>query len=128
MAMSVHVEVRPDALKHAHRLSMTISDADLVAVLADKLGPKVVADIVQKDRSCISRWRAGAKVPTGTSQTLRLVLQIFSMLEVAESEDTVRAWFLGMNPELDFAAPAEVVRIGKHRDVMEAARSFLDAA
>ncbi len=38
---------------------------------------------------------------------------------------TVRAWFLGLNPQLDDHSPAQSIRDGDFRDVLVAARAFL---
>jgi hypothetical protein len=37
----------------------------------------------------------------------------------------VRAWFLGLNPQLDDQSPAQSIRIGEFRDVLVAAKAFL---
>ena len=42
-----------------------------------------------------------------------------------ESPHTVRAWFLGLNPQLDDESPAQSIREGDFRDVLVAAKAFL---
>ena len=42
-----------------------------------------------------------------------------------EGARTIKAWFIGMNPELDDVSAAEVLRSGRVQDVLGAARAFL---
>lgn len=111
----------------AHRRSVQISTVDLLNTLVDKLGPSLVALIVNKDRSSVARWVSQKSVP-GNDDVRRALMtsyQIFQLLEGAESDHTIRAWFIGMNPQLDDQSPAEAISEGDHRGVMAAARAFL---
>lgn len=47
------------------------------------------------------------------------------MLAQLESPSVVRAWFIGMNPQLQDLSPAEVLRDGEDKVAMEAATAFL---
>jgi len=117
---------RTTAVRTAHRRSVQIGPLDLVAALCDKLGAKLVAFIVDKDPSTVSRWKTGATVPPEEElRPLRVAFQVFQLLESAESDPTIRAWFIGMNPQLDDESPSESLRTGNHREVMAAARAFL---
>jgi hypothetical protein len=110
----------------AHRDSLLVKDSDLVNALVLKLGTRLVGFIVDKDRSTISRWKKGeTKVPDDASQALRLVYEIFRLLEANESDHTIRAWFIGMNPQLDDESPAEAIQAGRFKDTLVAARAFL---
>ena len=53
------------------------------------------------------------------------VVQVFQLLQAEESPHTVRAWFVGLNPQLDDVAPAEAIRAGQLRDVLVAARAYV---
>lgn len=113
----------------AHRRSVEIAPSDLIATLCDKLGAKLVAFIVDKDLSTISRWKRGASTPTEDAlRPLRVAYQVFQLLESEESDHTIRAWFIGMNPQLDDVSPTESLQAGNHREVMAAARAFLAGA
>jgi hypothetical protein len=110
----------------AHRQSVTITPTDLVTALCDKLGPKSVAYIVDRDASSISRWKSGASDPGEAAlRPLRVTYQVFQMLEGLESDHTIRAWFMGTNPQLDDESPLEAVREGRNREVLAAARAFV---
>jgi len=50
---------------------------------------------------------------------------VFQLLMSVESPHTVRAWFTGMNPQLDDLSPAEAVRGGQDRAALAAARAFV---
>lgn len=58
-------------------------------------------------------------------QRLRVAYQVFHLLQSRESQHTVRAWFVGLNPQLDDEAPADAIRAGRLRDVWVAAKSYL---
>lgn len=121
--LAQHTRVARDS---AHYQSVKITDRDLVAALTDKLGATIVGYMTERDKSTVSRWRSGQNdVPDRAGQALRLVYQIFRMLEPLESDHTIRAWFIGMNPQLDDVSPAEAVQKGMHREVLGAARAFM---
>lgn len=110
----------------AHRRSVEISQQDLVAALTQKLGAKLVAYIVDRDTSTISRWQSG-KTEAGEAALLplRVSYQVIQLLERHEADATIRAWFMGTNPQLDDLSPIEAVREGLNRELMAAARAFL---
>ena len=47
------------------------------------------------------------------------------MLLTVDAADTVRAWFIGMNPQLDDEAPLNEIAAGNTKAVIGAARSFI---
>ena len=55
---------------------------------------------------------------------LRAAYQVFRLLEGCEAFPTIRAWFMGMNPQLDDLSPTEAIANDQYRDVMSAARTF----
>jgi hypothetical protein len=103
---------------------LTLAVKSLVAALGNAL----VAVIVDRDAKTVSRWAAG-RGPKGVDQQRRIMdtLQIVELLRTADSPSTVRAWFMGMNPELDDENPAELLASGRVRDVMAAARAYVNA-
>jgi hypothetical protein len=42
-----------------------------------------------------------------------------------DSPHVARAWFIGMNPQLDDEAPADVIREGRLREALVAAQAFV---
>ncbi|WP_440709381.1 hypothetical protein [Herbiconiux sp. YIM B11900] len=98
-----------------------------IEVLSDILGKGLVAVIVDRDVKTVSRWSAG-QGPRGDEDRRRIIdaVQIVEILRTVESPDVVRAWFMGMNPQLDDENPAEMLAAGRAREVMAAARTYVD--
>ena len=98
----------------------------LTAYLNDTLGPKLVAYMVEKSPQTVARWADGAQAPPqpDAERRLRGAFQIVQLLVETDSRHVVRAWFIGMNPQLEDRSPAEVVATGDLRAVMAAARAF----
>lgn len=77
------------------------------------------------DAKAVGKWAKGQRLPhTDAELRLRHAFQIAQLLIQAESAKTVRAWFLGMNPDLDDEAPAVVLGKDPAR-VLQAPRTFL---
>jgi len=116
-----------EASAQAHRSTVEASTADIAAFLQDALGQRLVAFMVGvEDPKTVGRWAKG-QVPrdSDVERRLREAHQIFRLLLEKESPYTVRAWFVGLNPQLNDEAPATVIRAGNARDVLVAARAFL---
>lgn len=109
----------------AHRRSLVVGQQDLVEALTTKLGTKMVAFIVDRDPSTISRWKAGKEAGEAALLPLRIAYQVIQMLEHHEADATIRAWFMGSNPQLDDMSPAEALHDGLNRETLAAARAFL---
>ena len=76
------------------------------------------------ERKTVLRWADGTK-PRGESEArLRVAFQAMQLLLSRDSEHTVRAWFIGLNPQLDDVSPAQALHDGKLREVLVAAKSF----
>ncbi|MGO1739376.1 MAG: hypothetical protein ACTHYM_10270 [Actinomycetaceae bacterium] len=126
--MSAATSSFDQARRTAHRNSVRLSQTDLLEALNSKLGTKVVAFIADRDPSTISRWRNGTDAGEEALRPLRVAFQIFTMLESVDADSTIRAWFLGSNPQLDDVSPAEALQDGLHREALAAARAFLAGA
>lgn len=115
------------ASTEAHRTTVETSTADVAAFLKDVFGQKFVAYIAGvSDPKTVGRWAKGERAPRGEAEhRLREVFRIFQLLQTQESPHTVRAWFVGLNPQLDDESPAEAISDGRVRDVLVAAKAFL---
>jgi hypothetical protein len=115
------------APQEAHRKAVESNIADVVGYLQEVLGQKLVAYIAGvADPRTVARWAAGERAPRAEhEQRLRCSYQTFQLLLAEESPHTVRAWFLGLNPQLDDQSPAQSIRDGDFRDVLVAAKAFL---
>ncbi|MFA5775408.1 MAG: hypothetical protein WC864_08530 [Ilumatobacteraceae bacterium] len=110
----------------AHRKTVLESDMSIVGFLVELLGSRLTAHLTDVDVSTVSRWKAGNSKPhTDAEQRLRGAHQVAKMLLTVDGPDTVRAWFIGMNPQLDDDAPLSVIAAGDTKAVLAAARSFV---
>jgi hypothetical protein len=116
-----------DASVEAHRTTVESSMADVAAFLQDALGQKLVAYMAGvSDPKAVGRWASGDRNPRAeTERRLRDAQYIFHLLVTKESPYTVRAWFVGLNPQLDDESPASAIREGRTRDALVAAKAFL---
>ncbi len=87
---------------------------DLTALMLGAAAPGIV-----------ERYALGEEHPPAEiSERMRVTYEIAALLEHVESPAIVRAWFMGMNPQLNDQAPAQALR-DDPRQVLEAARQFL---
>ncbi|THJ68478.1 hypothetical protein E8P82_00740 [Arthrobacter echini] len=104
--------------------------SDMVSVLNDNLGPALTQLIAGKDRQTTSRWMSGKQLPKSLEpeRRIRAAYQIFMFLthdpQAPQSAHTVRAWFMGMNGQLDDMSPAEAIAANRTREAMAAARAY----
>jgi len=110
----------------AHSRSVQISVEDITVQLLRILGKHLLALIVGRDSRSVARWAAGENHPGHVEERkLRNAFQIFELLASVESDHTVRAWFMGMNPQLNDDSPAEALAAERFQDVAAAARAFI---
>ena len=111
----------------AHRRTVTLEVSGIAAFLHDTLGSKLTAYIAGvADPKMVTRWAGGKSKPGAERERrLRAAYQVFQLLLEAEDEYVARAWFIGMNPQLDDETPSDCLRTGQTKDVMAAARAFL---
>ena len=112
----------------AQRRSTEAPPAEVAGFLQELLTRRLTAFIGGVDGKTISRWAAG-DVSTirdlNVEQRLRTAYAIARMLLEWSSPQTVRAWFIGLNPHLDDASPATALRDGHLQEVAAAARIFI---
>jgi hypothetical protein len=114
----------------AYEVSVRTDIADLVVKLRELLGAKLVAYIgsVNETRA-VRQWADGDRVPSAdVIRRLRLAYHVAGMLAERDQPRVIQAWFQGMNPLLEDAAPARLLREGADddsgRQVLAAARAF----
>lgn len=108
----------------AHRRTTEATATDIAAFLTESLGRALTAYIADVDPKTVDRWVRGDAPRTDTEQRLRVAYQVFQLLQEEDSPHTARAWFIGLNPQLDDTAPAQALHDGHIREVLVAARSF----
>ena len=113
--------------EEAHERSVSFEIKDVARYLQEALGQKLVSYMADvSDPKRVGRWAQGAQVPRDDAERrLRAAFQIFHLLQAYDSPHVVRAWFVGMNPQLNDESPAEVIREGRLKEALAAARAFV---
>lgn len=126
--MAVQPIARPD-LAHVHATRAAFHE--VAASLRDLLGAKLTAYLGSvKETRAVNQWASGEREPGEAVQLrLRHALQVALMIAEADDAAVARAWFQGMNPQLDDRSPARLLREGDldevGPEVLRAARAFL---
>jgi hypothetical protein len=94
------------------------------------LGQQIVAYMVEGEslNSADNGWVRGEGAASSDSeQRLQTAYQVFRLISMADSEETARAWFIGMNPFFADRAPFAVLgeNPSKSHEVREAAKAFV---
>lgn len=127
--MSTHLAPEtslPTRKRHAHRATVTVDVSSIARFLVESLGAGLVGLLAGVDRRTAQRWAADrATAPRADAERhLRDAYHVFQELLPVEAPATIRAWFMGMNPQLDDVSPLEAIAAGKSREVLAAARAF----
>lgn len=85
--------------------------AAVTRALLDVLGERLVAVIAGVDSAqTVREWACGDRLPPPVVQRRLLeTLEIVQLLSEWEGPETIRAWWIGMNPDLGDEAPALVL-------------------
>jgi len=113
--------------QEAHDQACKLALPELVKSLEADFGRRLVALIAGvSDAKAVAEWsQDGGRKPRQPAELrLRTAYRVVYMLKQVESIETVRAWLLGMNPDLDDQAPALVLR-ERPDEVIRAARDFV---
>ncbi len=122
MSIAVNTEIQ------AHARSVSTPLADIVRDLSDLLTRDLTAYVANvSDSGTINRWASGHVNPRPKhEQRLRVAYEIVQLLrETENSEETIRAWFLGLNPHLEDDPPVEAICEGRLKETLAAARAFV---
>lgn len=112
----------------SHHRAIGSDISTLTKTLQSHLGQALLAVIVDAQPRTIARWISGESMPSAaTERLLRDVAQVFDVITTVDTPQVARAWFMGMNPQLDDNSPAEVLaeNAGAARVVMGAARAYV---
>lgn len=106
----------------------TVNLHSVVTFLSEHLGNRLLALTVGVNPRTVGRWVTDPdRIPNfDTEVRLRAAYQVFQALQRVDAPVTIRAWFMGMNPQLEDRSPAEAIRDGDNRGVMAAARVFIN--
>lgn len=114
----------------AHRTSIEFTIQGVVNYLKDALGQSLVAIIAGVTERTVADWASNStRSPRpDADRRLRTALHVFQLLQQEDSPHTVRAWFVGLNPQLDDLSPARALQEDRLEDVIVAARAFATGA
>lgn len=99
--------------------------ADQVAALKALLRPKLMSLALVADPVSVDRWIADEARPRlEQQQRIRTAFQIVELLKPVEADPTIRAWFMGANPQLGDRSSAESIAESELGAVLAAARAF----
>lgn len=117
------------ALASAHDKAIRTSAPDIARYFQDLVGQKLTAYMTGvHDPKAIGKWASGQRAPRGESERrLRDAYQIAMLISMYDSDSTVRAWLVGMNPLLGDRAPAAVIAENDDgaAQALAAAKAFL---
>lgn len=103
----------------------------LITELAEILSPRLVAYMAGVGETrAVREWAEGRREPRDPiPNRLRLAYRVAHLIGEHDSPEVARAWFQGLNPQLDDQSPARLIReqaieeVGP--DVVAAARAFV---
>jgi hypothetical protein len=129
MPMAVSPIARPDYA--AHIRAVRSSFPEVVAALRAILGLKLCAYLGSvKETRAVNEWADAVREPSEAVQRrLRLAFQVAEAIAEVDGAEVARAWFQGLNPQLDDRSPARLLREGDidevGPEVIGAERAFL---
>lgn len=114
----------------AYRAAMSEPFSEITKELQGLLSRRLTAVMAGvKNGKTVARWAAGETpdIRGGDEKEMRLrtAYQIAHfLLSTSDSPLVVKAWFMGLNPQLEDVSPAEAIRENQLREAIEAARAF----
>lgn len=115
-------------VEQAYRKAMIAPVGEVAAVLQAVLSRRLTAFVAGvDDGKTVTRWASGEVAEIRdyeTEQRLRTAYEIVQLLLDHESAQTVKAWFIGLNPQLGDTSPAEALREGRLKESVAAACTF----
>ena len=115
-------------VQQTYRRSMEAPVSEIAGFLQELLSRRLTAYIAGvTSGKTISRWASGEVTEVRDHETerrLRTSYEIAQLLLDRDSAQTVKAWFIGLNPQLGDVSPAEAIREGKLKGSLAAARAF----
>lgn len=119
----------PDNLLHqAHRRATLAPVAEVAELLQELLSRRLTAYIAGVgDGKTVTLWASGEVTEIRdyeTEQRLRTAYEIAQLLLASDAARTVKAWFIGLNPQLGDVSHSEALREGRLKESLAAARAF----
>jgi len=116
--------------RSAYQQATSASFPEVVETLVSIIGRRLTAYIASvKDARAIDRWLSGVAPQRDVEPRLRLSYRVAVFLSSADSSAVVKAWLIGLNPELGDEVPIKLLRDGDLADdgkkVLGAATAFV---
>ncbi|HET8626220.1 MAG TPA: hypothetical protein VFL91_02315 [Thermomicrobiales bacterium] len=114
--------------EQAHNLSTRVTIQEAARSLQDLLSRRLTAYMLGvKDAKTITRWASGevTTIRYESEERLRCAYEIVQLLTQFDTRQIVRAWFIGLNPQLGDVSPAQAIRDGQLKEALGAARAFI---
>jgi hypothetical protein len=110
-----------------HNEAMRTSPAEMARHLQEILSSRLVAYMTNQSDRTVLRWARGEVQEIRHESKRRLITsyEITLLISKVFSSDEAKTWFIGHEPQLDFAMPAKAIRQGDLEDALAAARSFV---
>ncbi len=122
------VESGQALIEETHRRATVAPVSEVAGVLQELLSRRLTAFVAGVgDGKTVTRWATGEVTEIRdyeTERRLRTAYEIAQVLIEHEAAQTVKAWFIGLNPQLGDVSPAEAIRDGRLRESLAAARAF----
>jgi hypothetical protein len=117
------------AMERAYRAALNASIPELATTLQEVLSRTLTAYIANvQDGKTVTRWAKGEVErfrDDETEQRVRTAYQIVALLRETERPQTIRSWFIHLNPRLDDTMPSEAIRGGKLQEALYAAQALV---
>jgi hypothetical protein len=97
--------------------------AKVQALKADFGSQAAVADLLGVSRSRVTRWLKGEGIDPVNAEKIDLLELVSANLRRIYEPEAVRAWLVGLNPNLGDRRPIDLVRAGKAEELMRAIRA-----
>jgi hypothetical protein len=97
--------------------------AKVRALKVDFQSQAALADLLGVSRSRVTRWLKGEGIDPLNAEKIDLLELVSANLRRIYEPDVVRAWLVGVNPQLGDRRPIDLVRAGKTEELMRAIRA-----
>jgi transcriptional regulator with XRE-family HTH domain len=97
--------------------------AKVQALKVDFKSQAAVADLLGVSRSRVTRWLKGEGIDPVNAEKIDLLELVSANLRRIYEPEAVRAWLVGLNPNLGDRRPIDLVRAGKAEELMRAIRA-----
>jgi hypothetical protein len=102
--------------------------SEIVLELREVLGSAVIALLSGVNIRNVQRWIDSESEPQDSAaQKLRAAYAAIKTISAVDEPAVIRAWFIGMNDQLDDFSPTESLAEGKLREVLGAARAYVSS-